>query len=129
MKEFRNEPTYMEETCLHRMLECFKWYNSKIVKFSLCCNQWNMNDVKNESRTWGQKKQSKIESHSIIMITLPGHLSLPPVLVGSCYSMFSFMFCRSLFVLFLLTIVLSVLLRFMDSDCLFGIYKLSFHKV
>jgi hypothetical protein len=39
---------------------------------------------------------------------------------GSCYSIFSFfmcMFCRSLFVLFLLAIVLSVLLRF-------GIFKL-----
>ena len=33
------------------------------------------------------------------------------------------MFCRSLFVLFLLAIVFSVL-RFMDSDYLFGIFKL-----
>ena len=47
---------------------------------------------------------------------------------GSCYSIFSFMciFCRSLFVLFLLTIVLSVLLRVMDSDYPFGILKLFF---
>jgi hypothetical protein len=35
------------------------------------------------------------------------------------------MFCISLFVLFLLTIVLSVL-RFKDSDYLFGIFKLFF---
>jgi hypothetical protein len=35
------------------------------------------------------------------------------------------MFCRSLFVLFLLAIVLSVLLRFTDSDYHFGIFKLS----
>jgi biotin transporter BioY len=43
-----------------------------------------------------------------------------------CYSIFSFMcmFCRSLFVLFLLAIVLSVLLRFTDFDYLFGIFKL-----
>jgi len=37
------------------------------------------------------------------------------------------MFCRLLFVLlyfFLLTIVLSVLLRYTDSDCPFGIFKL-----
>ena len=34
------------------------------------------------------------------------------------------MFCRSLFVLFILTIVLSVLLRFTDSDCPFVIFKL-----
>jgi hypothetical protein len=36
------------------------------------------------------------------------------------------LFCRSLivpFVLFLLTIVLSVLLRFKDSEYLFGIFK------
>jgi len=35
------------------------------------------------------------------------------------------MFCRSLFVLFLLAIVLSVL-RYMDSDYPFGIFKLFF---
>ena len=45
---------------------------------------------------------------------------------GSCCSIFSFicMFCRSLFVLFLLAIVLSVLLRYTDSDYSFGIFKL-----
>ena len=44
----------------------------------------------------------------------------------SSYWIISFMcmFCRSLFVLFLLTIVLSVLLRFTDSDSSFGISKL-----
>jgi hypothetical protein len=31
------------------------------------------------------------------------------------------------FVLFLLAIVLSVLLRYTDSDCPFGIFKLFFH--
>ena len=35
-----------------------------------------------------------------------------------------YMFCRSLFVLFLLVIVLSVLLRFTDSYYPFGIFKL-----
>jgi hypothetical protein len=35
----------------------------------------------------------------------------------------SSLFCRSLFVLFLLAIVLSVLLRYTDSDYLFGIFK------
>jgi len=34
------------------------------------------------------------------------------------------MFCKSLFVLFLFVIVLSVLLRFTDSDYHFGIFKL-----
>jgi hypothetical protein len=35
------------------------------------------------------------------LLTLPEHLSLPRFLMGSCYSIFSFicMFCRSLFVL------------------------------
>ena len=33
------------------------------------------------------------------------------------------MFCRSLFVLFLVAIVLSILLRYADSDYLFGIFK------
>ena len=35
-----------------------------------------------------------------------------------------FMFCKSLFVLFLLTNVLSVLLQFLDSDYPFGIFNL-----
>ena len=52
----------------------------------------------------------------------------PRFLVGFVL-LFSFMcmFCRSLFVLlyfFLLAIVLSVLLRYTDSDCHFGIFKL-----
>jgi len=34
------------------------------------------------------------------------------------------MFCRSLFVLFVLTIALSVPLRYTDSDYPFGIFKL-----
>ena len=36
------------------------------------------------------------------------------------------MFCRSLFVLFLLGFVLSVLLRFTDADYPFGIFKFFF---
>ena len=45
---------------------------------------------------------------------------------GSRYSIFSFMwmFCRSLFVLFFVAIVLSVLHRFTDSGYSFGIFKL-----
>ena len=47
---------------------------------------------------------------------------------GSCCTIFNFMcmFCRSLFVLFLLAIVLSVVLRFTDSD--FGIFNKLFLK-
>jgi hypothetical protein len=54
------------------------------------------------------------------LLTLPEYLCSPTVVScwGSCYSIFSLMcmFCRSLFVLFLLAIVLSVLIRFTDSD-------------
>jgi hypothetical protein len=59
------------------------------------------------------------------------HLSSSRFLVGSCYLIFSFicMFCRSLFVLFLLFIVLSVLLRFTDSDYRLSIFKLFIYKL
>ena len=60
------------------------------------------------------------------MLTLPEHPSSPLVLVGFVFLdllVFYVMFCRSLFVLFLLAIVLSVL-RFTDSDYPFGILKL-----
>ena len=50
-----------------------------------------------------------------------------------CYAIFSFMcmFCRSFFcpfLLFLLTIVVSGLFRFMDSDYPFSIFKLFLHS-
>ena len=47
----------------------------------------------------------------------------PRFLVRFIFS-FICMFCRSLFVLLLLAIVLSVLLQYTDSDCPFGIFKL-----
>ena len=62
------------------------------------------------------------------LLTLTEHLSSPPIFSGVrvTQSFFScVMFCRSLFVpfvLFLLTIVLYVLLQFTDSDYLFGIF-------
>ena len=52
------------------------------------------------------------------LLTHPEHLSSPPVFSGVRVT-------RSL-VLFLLAIVLSVLLRYTDSDCPFGIFKLFF---
>jgi hypothetical protein len=58
------------------------------------------------------------------LLPLSEHLSSSPVYWGPSYSVFSFMcmFCRS-FVLFHLAIVLSVLLRYTDSDYLFDIFK------
>ena len=49
-----------------------------------------------------------------------------PEFTPGFYSIFSLMcmFCRSLFVLFLLAILLSVLFQFTDSDYPFGIFKL-----
>jgi hypothetical protein len=57
------------------------------------------------------------------LLTVLEHL----VLSGVCVTrslVLCVMFCRYLFVLFLLTIVLSVLLRFMDSNYPFGSIKL-----
>ena len=57
--------------------------------------------------------------------TLPEHQSSSPVFNGVRVSLvFCVVFCISLFVLFLLAIVLSVLIRFTDSDYTFGIFKL-----
>ena len=61
------------------------------------------------------------------------HMSSPPVFSGVHVTRSSVLYvwfvdrCLS-FVLFLLAIVLSVLLRSTDSDCPFGIFKLVFHK-
>ena len=60
-------------------------------------------------------------------LILPKHLGSSPVfsefrVIRSL--VLCVMFCRSLFVLFLLAIELSVLLRFTDSDYLFGVFKL-----
>jgi hypothetical protein len=60
------------------------------------------------------------------LLTLPEHMSSPPVFNEFRVTrslVFCVMFCRSLFVLFPLTIVLSVLL-FTDSDYPFGFFKL-----
>ena len=61
------------------------------------------------------------------LLILPGHMSSSPVFseVRVARSLvFCVVFCRSFLVLFLSTIVLSVLLRFTDSDYPFGMFKL-----
>ena len=60
------------------------------------------------------------------LLTLPEHLSPPPVFNGIRVHrplVFCVMLCRSLFVLFHFAIVMSFL-RFTDSDYSFGIFKL-----
>ena len=71
---------------------------------------------------------------SVLLITLVGIQTClklqPPVLRGDWFVrslVFCVMFCRSLFVLFLLAIALSVL-QFTVSGYLFGIFKLLFLK-
>ena len=64
------------------------------------------------------------------LLTLPEHMSSTPVFSGVRVTrslVLYVMFCRSLFVHFLLIIVLSGLLRYTDSDCSFGIIKLVSH--
>ena len=62
------------------------------------------------------------------LLTLPESLNSPPVFSGvSVARSFCVAFCRSLFVLFLLTIVLYVL-QFTDSDYPFGIFKFLYEK-
>jgi hypothetical protein len=61
------------------------------------------------------------------VLTLQEHMSSPSVISKVCVAqslVFCGVLCRSLFVLFLLAIVVSVLLRFMASDYLFGILDL-----
>ena len=60
------------------------------------------------------------------LLILPEHMSSPSVFSGVrvTRSLVLCMFCRSLLVPFLLAIVLSVRLRYTDSDGTFGIFKL-----
>jgi hypothetical protein len=61
------------------------------------------------------------------LLTLMEHMSSPLVYSGVRVArslVFCVMFCRSLFIHFLLAIVLSALLRFTTSDYPFGIFKL-----
>jgi hypothetical protein len=61
------------------------------------------------------------------LLTLPEHLSSPPVFSGvrvARYLVFSVVFCRLLLVHFLLFIMTRILLLLTDSDYTFGIFKL-----
>ena len=65
------------------------------------------------------------------LLTLPEHLSSPPVFIGVRVTRSLVLYACVVdrffpFLLFLLAIVLSVLLRNRDPDCPFGIFKLFF---
>ena len=66
------------------------------------------------------------------LLTLPEHMSSPPVFSGVRVTRSLVLYVCFVvvcpFVLFLLAIVLSVLFRYTDSDCPFGIFKLSLHS-
>ena len=80
--------------------------------------------------TLEEDRELKDQKHELL--TLPEYLSSPPVFTGVhvtqslvlyvCFVDRCFSFCA----FFLLAIVLSVLLRYTDSDCPFGIFKLFF---
>ena len=61
------------------------------------------------------------------LLTLPEQMSRSRVSRSLIFS-FMCMFCRSLFVLFLLSIMLSFLLRFTDSDYPFVIFNVSYSR-
>ena len=64
------------------------------------------------------------------LLTHLDHTSSSPISCEVCVArslVLCVMFCRLLFVLFLLAIVLSVLHRYTDSDYPFGIFKLFLH--
>jgi len=66
------------------------------------------------------------------LLTLPKHHRSPSVFNEVCVVwslVFCVMFCRSLFILLLLAIMLSVLLRFKASDYPFGIFKLFLYRL
>ena len=63
------------------------------------------------------------------LLTIPEHLRSTPVFSGIRVArslVFCVMFCRSLFIIFLLAVVLAVLLRFMD---IFGVFKFFLSKL
>jgi len=64
---------------------------------------------------------------TIKLFTLPEHINSLPVFSGVRVArslVFCVVFCRSLFVLFLLAIVLLILLQLTNYDFLFGVFKL-----
>jgi len=76
-----------------------------------------------------KEKKKKVSLVKQELLTLPEHLSSPSVFSGVRVTRslaLCVMFYSSLFVLFLLAIVMSVLRQFTDSDYPFGIFKLFF---
>ena len=90
--------------------------------FSTCRHSWLITGFVNRVTPWMPLVEQK-------RITLAEHMSSPPVFSwvrATRFLVLYVVFCRSLFVLFLLAIVLSVLIRFRDSDYPFGICNLFF---
>jgi hypothetical protein len=89
--------------------------------FLFICGFWSHNSIYRLYSPW---RVPQVEQEHLI---LPEYLNWLPVFSGVRVArslVFYVMFCRSMFVLFLLAIVLSVLLRFTFSDYPFGIFKL-----
>ena len=98
---------------------------------TLCFRQWASVCENNCSRhhdlvnRYGFVTRDTLRVWHVELFTLPQHLSSPLDLSGvrARSLVFYVMFCRYVFVLFLLMFVLSVL-RFTSSEYLFGIFKL-----
>ena len=108
---------------------CWKWRLSSIIVFlftTLNCIRYYI--LCNVFQFFSQ-----IVATSAAGIVYPsGAPSLPPVYSGVRVTqslVLYVMFCRSLFVLFLLAIVLFVLLSFTDSDYPFDIFELFSHNL
>ena len=110
--------TFLESNCVKQIVLLFTTYL-----------QWA---IYRHCRLFYNQKLTLLVYADLETFTLPEHTTSSPDISGVCgvrSAVLCVVFCRSLFVLvlFLLTIVLSVLLRFVDSDYPFGIFKFFLH--
>ena len=104
----------------HDMVNVMEYLCHKWPRICSVCR--NHNPVISTFVTRATRRAPHLEQELLI---LPELLSSPPVFSGVHNArslVFCVMFCRSSFVLYLLAIVLSVLLRFTASDYSFGIF-------
>ena len=102
---------------------CHKW--PRVC--SVCRNKYPVLSPFMTYHRMCNKSNTPGTTHEAELPTLPKHLSSPPVFSGVRFDqsyVFCVVFCRSLFVLFLLIIVLSALLRITAFDYSTSIFNL-----
>jgi len=102
---------------------CMSFFFCLVIVLSV----FPVSDLGNFSLHWDRINNMTTLNNTDGSLRLLHHLGSLPVLTWVLVSRFLFFceeFCRLLFVHCLLAIVLSVLLRFSDSDYPFGIFKL-----